>query len=411
MKRFIGQYHAAIDLGSSKVCCWISKGIERAGQPPRVSGRGHVASRGVSAGQFTDIQGLQASLIEALYEAEKQSHVQVRQACITLSDAFFQGQTAIYEADLPDGIVGEQDVIKLFQQVQDKDYQVMQIVPLEFAVDHQSRIKDPKGMVGRRLMGRFYITWMDRGRLETLTHFWRQCQIRPTHILPSSFTSSLACLLPDERELGVALVDLGESATTLSLFIQGAQVFSGTLLMGGRHVTLDIARGCDLSLQESERMKILHGAALVLSHDRHEKIDLALPGSGSSLRDRESFKDRDNTGLSKAFLVTVIQARYQEILGTIATMLARSAYAPFVQRIVFTGGASAIPGLRELARPVFGRNVRVAKTLETLDGEDKRGGVFASVCGALMHARTAREEQDFIRKKSFSLFSWLKRKM
>jgi cell division protein FtsA len=408
MRAFVAsRYGAAIDLGSSKICCWMAETEEGSPSARRLLGLGHVASRGLWAGNFTDLTALQGGLSSALYQAEQQAGIQIRQAVLTLSDSFFSTQTCQLQIPISQGVVGESDLASLYGQIQHPQMQAMAITPLEFAVDQQRKIKDPRSMVGQTLQGQFHVTWMDKGRLQTLQALLKRCQVQVSQIMPSTQASARACLGGDEQDLGCALIDFGASSTSLSLFLHGARVASLALPMGGHTITQDIARGCDTSLAHSERLKILHGAAQVVAHDHHDSVpifpfssDLGAPDSSEPY-----------AHVPRSFLITIIQSRCEELLSALHQALEGHPYAGMVQRVVMTGGASQLPGLRELASRIFRRTVRIANPSPMLQGAPDFKGEFSSVFGALLSTADGDLALPKSPEKTFSLFSWIKKKV
>ena len=397
MKRLSRRYKAGLDLGASKICCWVAQREEE--QPVQeqiILGTGHAASHGIGPGQWTDVRGLQEAIITVLYEAEKQAHVQIRKATVALGGSFFLSEYCVVQTLLPYGVVGEENLRDLYAHIKHTDLYPIHIIPIEFTVDHQEKIKDPRGICGKNLVGRFHVLWMSKGHVETLRSCLKRCQVQVEHLVFSGYTSALACLTPDERELGVTLVDLGASSTTLSFFSGGLLTGCKVIPLGGHHITQDIARGCDTQLAHAERLKILHGAALVTVHDHHETVPLVPMGD---------WKHETSAHTLRSFLITIIQARCEEILGGVKKKIG---HAQEPQRMVFAGGGSQLLGLMELAKRTFFGPIRISIPL-ALPKANRHSGEFSSVIGALLYEKMLVDQWNVPREKKFSFFSWLKK--
>lgn len=399
MKGLSRRYKAGIDLGSSKIVCWVTQ--EDEGENPCVVGTGHTASRGVWGGQLTDVRSLQEALTSVLYETEQKAQFQVRQATVTLNGGFFVSDYWKQEISLSHGVVTEQDVRDLVSQIEHPDYYPVHVIPLEFAVGNQEKIKDPRGVVGRKLRGHFHVIWIEKGRFETLSLCLKRCQVRASSFVFSGYASGLACLSEDERELGTVLVDFGASTATLSFFSGSVMVASLMVPFGGHNISQDVARGCGTQLSYAERLKIFHGAALMTLHDHHETLSLLPMGDQAN---------EPAAHIPRSFLINIIQARCEEIFEKIKAKIESQGYIKPGYRIVFTGGASQLPGLRELAQRVFNCPVRIAKPTPLLQAP-RQSADFSSVIGALLYKGMPMDEWFEKKQKSWGLFSWLKEKI
>lgn len=405
------RYSASISLGASQVCCWVTRAQKNDSHV--LMGWGHVGTRGLWGGQLTDVLALQESLVEVLYAAEQRSGIVVRQAQVVLNNGFFSGQLVTLDQAILGSAVTDQDVQALYARVSHPQARAVHITPLDFRVDHQGGLHDPRGFVGKNLQGQFHVLWMDEGVWQTLHSCFRRCHLDRATIVAAPYAQVASCVLSDERQLGVAVLDIGASCTSLSIVFKGHMLGCTTVPLGAHTITQDIARGCDTPLAYAERIKILHGAALTLSHDRHETIPLM------------AMDERDPahvSEVSRAFLSTIIQARAQEILAKVKQNLDRVPAHHLIQRVVLTGGGSQLAGMRELAQRVLGRSVRLAHNpVMPLTARLTKSGSgpmpiwenaeFTSVYGGLLHQSSPLEDKMHVIHKMMSIFSWFRKKM
>lgn len=390
-------YHASIDIGSSKISCWIGS---RKSDKWHIVGAGQIASQGLWGGQITSPRALEHALTRSLYEAELQARSQVRRAVISLSGSFFSFTTCSVRIPLTGECVSDADIQLLLSRVVNPGYQMIQKVPLEFQVDQQRHIVDPRGMVGSTLKGIFHVTWMDASRFQTLLSCFKRCQIQVTDLLFSGQASSLSCLSLDEQELGSILVDIGASSTSTSLFMGQKLIQSASIPIGGHHITQDIARGCEIPLVQAERIKILHGAALATFHDYQGVI----PTDPSE--DSESMSSQ----IPRSFLMRIIQARCEEILEAVKKDLTSFGKKIVYPRIVLVGGTSQMPGFKELAHRILGGPVKVGHPL-ALPGAPQNYGDSSAVIGGFLHARTPLDRILSGKDLWTSALSWLRKKL
>lgn len=386
-----------IDLGSSKLCCWV---LQREGQE-RFLGAGHVASRGIWGGQIKDLRALEESIIQLLYETEKQTQMPVRHATVALGGIFLDAISCRAKMELPHSLVTEHDMRKMVLSLQDPNFHILHAIPISFSLDQQGHITNPLGMKGRSLSAQFHVLRIDKHRFETFVQCFKRCQVQELDFIFSGQASALSCLTADEQELGTTIIDMGASSTTFCCFLHGQMTYTGSLPIGGHHATQDIARGCETPLSHAERLKTLYGAALMNVNDHHETIPLLALGT----RDMEEVAP-----IHRSFFITIIQARYEEIFRSLKK--AMEACGPHVefQRLVFTGGASQLPGLRELAQKIFNRPVRMASPL-SLSSKLPALPSFSSLTGIFLHRRKLFEMDFSQEKKTFNLFSWFTKKI
>ena len=380
MKRFSYKRYslAGIDIGSSKICCWI--GMVDGKGDPKILGASYAASQGVFSGNLTDISALEKTLMTVLYEAEQKAKIRTRDAILTLSGAFFSSDYHTVTLPLVNGYVTPADIQMVTSHIMKKrgaGYHPLHIIPLDFEVDEQKNVQNPKGMRGKEMTVQLYVLWIYVSRLNTLLDCLKHCQVNVINIVFSGYSAALSCLVPDEQELGATLVDIGASGTTISCFFKNKMVASHFVPLGGYHVTQDIARGCETSLLQAERIKILYGAAMPSQNDHREMISLLPLG------------ERDETAaiqIARSFLINIVQARIEEIMRYVRRYLEQvfQQYPFATQRIILTGGGSQTPGLRERAHQILERPVRIAKPL-VLPHAEFSSADFSAVIGTFFY--------------------------
>lgn len=390
MKPLLKRYKVAIDLGARKLCLWIAQ-ENKDGVFSHLLGTSHVACEGLWSGRIVNMEKIEESLVSALYEVEKKSKIQIRHGDLVLNNSFFTFDYHQSLCNLETHEVRPRDIATLQNSISQENKTLIRLIPIEFTVDNLQNIQNPIGLKGNFLQGLFYGVWMDNNLHETLMSLFHRYQIHINTIFNSSLTSGWSCLTGEELELGSIICDIGASCTSVGIFYANNLVECFTIPIGGQHVTNDIAKICGLKIDHGERLKILHGASIDTREDHENFIPL--------------FQfDGEDISISRGFLIQIIQKRYENLLQTLKQRLDFSPYFPICHPIIFTGGGSQMPGLREMAQCILERHIRIAKPIALKTGQRSSGG-FSAITGVLMNKNSFNN----FNKKENVFFSWLRK--
>jgi len=379
---------AALDLGTSKVCCLVAR-LDAATGRPRVIGIGHQASRGLKSGIVIDLEAAIETVLNALNAAERMAGETVEKVYVNLSGGWPHSETVAVEIPLNGESVAERDLKRVLSQgiphFNEDERSLIHSIPVGFSVDGHRGIRDPRGMLADVLGCDIHIVTADHAAVRNIKAVLERCHLDAAELVVSPYAAGLATLVEDEQELGVTLIDMGGGTTTLSVFFEGELVFTDMVPVGGFHVTNDIARGLSTSLADAERLKTLHGSAISFPLDASEVLEVPLMG--------EESENGANT-VPKSFLVSIIQPRIEETFEYVRSRLEAGGFDKLAgRRVVLTGGASQLPGVRELGQIVLDKRIRLARPA-TLPGlaEATAGPAFATTIGLLLYAGRERYE-------------------
>ncbi len=257
------------------------------------------------------------------------------------------------------------------------DRRVLHVLPQQFIVDDQEGIQDPLGMSGVRLEAKVHIVTGASSALQNIIKCCERAGLHVLDIVMESLASSESVLDPDEKHLGVALVDMGGGTTDVAVFREQAIRYSSVIGLGGNHVTSDISVGLRTAIDEAEKIKRQYGCALI---DRVDPQEVIAVGSVGGQKPRE---------LARSILAEIIEARVEEILKVAELELIRSGYMEFLHAgVVLTGGVSLLPGIRDLAERVFDLPVRVGVPYRFGGlGDVVKNPVYATATGLLLYGR------------------------
>jgi cell division protein FtsA len=384
-----GGIAAALDIGSSKICCFIAR-VGDGGQP-QVLGIGQQASRGIKGGAIVDMEQAETAVLNAVHAAEQMAGETIDRVVVNLSGGYPASSTVGVEVSLNGHEVGETDLRRALAyghqtqlQRQDEDHgrQMIHSIPTGYSIDGNRGIRDPRGMFGDQLGVHMHIITASAGAVRNVSTCIQRCHLEPAAFVVSPYASGLASLVDDEMELGATVIDMGGGTTTIAVFYEHNVIFTDVIPVGGNHVTSDIARGLSTPLAHAERMKTLYGHVNATPSDERDLIDVPQVGE-------------DETGgsqqIPRSLLVGIIQPRVEETLELVRSRLELSGFDKIAgRRVVLTGGAAQLPGARDLASTVLDKQVRIGRPTHVAGlAEATSGPAYATCAGLLNYAVTA----------------------
>lgn len=383
---------AVLDVGTTKIACLIAN-ITEEGEFS-VIGVGHQLARGIKSGVITDIGEAATSITAAVHTAEQMAGVTVEDVLVSVNGTNLKSRHVSVELDvLADG-VSDQDIADIIHEgcasLRGPDAAILHCFPANYALDGTRGLKDPRGMIGKKLGADLQIVTAREQYLKNLSACIGRAHLNISDYVLASHASALSVLEKDEMDLGVTLIDMGGGTSSLSVFIGGRNVYSDSLPVGGNHVTSDIAQGLSTSLHHAERLKTLHGSAVNSVKDSEVMIDVP------QLGERED--DDEPTTMPRAMLVGVIRPRMEEIFEMIRSKLEAAGVDKIAgRRCVITGGASQMLGVSDLAARMLGKQVRKGKPMP-INGlaEAVSGPAFATVIGLLHYSRLRTWEDEIL---------------
>jgi cell division protein FtsA len=376
-----GDLIAAVDVGTTKVVCFIARLGE--GGRPRIVGIGHQVSRGLRAGAIVDMDAAEAAIGTAVNAAEQMAGETVEGILVSMSGGHPTSQTigaevAVAGAQVTDADLRQALRLQGYARLE-PDVELIHAIPVDFAIDGARGISEPRGMFGRSLSVDLHLVTAATGPLRNLATCIERCHLGVDAFVAAPYAAGLATLVEDELQLGCTLIDLGGGTTGIAVFFDGKLMFVDALPVGGGHVTNDVARGLTTPLNHAERMKTLYGAALASVSDERELIDVPQVGEGEA---------GQSNHVPKSLLTGIIQPRLEEIFELVRGRLEASGFDKAAgRRVVLTGGASQLQGIRELAQSVLDKQVRLGRPKPIAGLAESTGGpAFATAIGLIAHA-------------------------
>jgi len=377
---------SALDIGTSKICALVAEMGEANGNGNgsalAVLGYGLVPCTGLRKGVVVNIDATVESIRAAVGEAEKTSGHKISAATVGIAGSHIRGFNSHGIVAVRGGEVGQRDVERVIDAARavaiPLDRQVLHVLPQQFAVDEQEGVHDPIGMAGVRLEARIHIVTAAQSYAQNLQKCCERGGVSATTMVLEPLASAEAALFPEERELGVALVDIGGGTTDIIVFHGSAVMHTAVLPLGGNHLTGDLAAGLRTALADAEQLKTDFGVATNIVVGRDEMV--SVPGVGG----------REPRIIARRLLGEILEPRMDEIFAMVQRELIRSGVAEaLASGLVLVGGSSLLEGTQELAERAFNLPVRRGLPVN-LKGmpEDLMKPMFATAAGLLLMART-----------------------
>jgi cell division protein FtsA len=355
---------AGLDLGSTKTCAVIA---ELAGDLPRaplakILGVGLAKNSGVRRGMVRDIDETTRSVAAALKDAERMAGARVPDVTCGIAGEHVTARGSSGVVAVSGEEITPQDVARVNEVARavslGRDHELLHDIPQEYKVDQQEGISDPVGMTGTRLEVEMYLVTVQSTAAQNLRKSVQRAGYRVADLVLEPLAASYAVLTDDEKELGVALVEVGGSSTGVAIFHDGKIRHLASLKFAGGHVTSDLVQGLSVTQSDAERLKERHGAAYEPLVDAGEMVTLpSTAGQGAR-------------SASRQLVAHIIHERVDEIFQLVGREFERAGYAGgrLPAGVVLSGGTAHLPGMVELAREVFAVPVRAGHPEQGISG-------------------------------------------
>lgn len=383
---------AALDIGSSKICCFIAE--VKGHNNIEVIGIGHQASKGVKSGTIIDLRATETAVAHAVEAAEVMAKERLQGQPIK---SVLMNVPGMHTLSHPISV----DVRISGHEVADRDIQnalshcrnvvvpgkeeLIHVIPAGYTLDRTRGIQEPRGMIGQTLgVNITAITGLSPA-LRHLAAVAGQNNLELDGFCSTPYAAGLAASVGDELQLGCTVIDIGGGMTSIAVFLEGKLVYSSAIPVGGNHVTNDIARGLITSIADAERIKTLYGNAHATGIDNGELIDI--PPMGEEEHEHPNYVPR-------SYLTSIIQPRIEETFELVRHKIDDSGLGQISgRRVILTGGASQLPGLCDIGQLILDKQIRLGKPRNIKGLAEATGGpAFSTAIGMLIYAAEHADE-------------------
>ena len=390
-----------LDIGTSKVVAVVAE-MQPDGRY-EVVGLGQHESRGLKKGVVVNIEATVASIQRALEEAELMADCKIRNVYTGIAGSHIRSFNSIGMVAIKDKEVTDADVARVIETAKavniPTDQQILHVLAQEFIIDGQEDIREPIGMSGVRLDVKVHIVTGAVSAAQNIINCVRRCGLEVQDLILQPLASSSAVLTDDEKELGVALVDIGGGTTDIAIFTGGSIRHTAVIPIAGDQITNDVAMALRTPTPDAEDIKLRYGIAKQVLADPDDKIEV--PGIG----------DRGPRSLSRQALAAVIEPRVEELFSLVQQVIRESGYEELLSSgVVITGGTSMLRGMAELGEDIFLKPVRIGVPGYSGGLADVvRTPRYATVLGLLEEARIQRQRGRKVAEQSGSFKETLRR--
>jgi len=390
-----------LDIGTSKVCAIVGEMTERGVE---VIGVGSHISQGLRKGVVINIESTVESIKKAVQEAELMAGCEINSVFTGIAGGHIKGFNSHGIVAVKNKEVTDRDLDRVIDAAKavaiPMDREVLHILPQDYIIDEQDGIKEPLGMSGVRLEAKVHIVTGAVTSAQNIVKCCNRTGLNVADIVLEPLASAEAVLTSEEKELGVALVDMGGGTTDIALFHDGSVKHTAVLAIGGNHLTSDIAAGLRTPIAEAERIKQRYGFARTNMVTRDERVEVPSVG-GRSART-----------ISRQILCEIIEPRLDEIFQLIRREIAKSGYdGSLASGAVMTGGSTLLPGMVQMAEEVMGMPARLGVPMHVGGLTDVISSpIYATGVGLVLYGMK-RQDKNFFRIRDDNIFGKVRGRM
>lgn len=370
---------AGLDIGTTKVAALIAEVTDE--MQLDIIGVGLVPSKGLRKGAVVDLEQATESIARAVEQAEHMAGRQISSVYVGVTGEHIRSLNShgMIAVASPNHEITREDVERVMESsrtvVLPPDREIIHAIPRGYVVDGQNGIRHPEGMSGTRLEVETHIIHGSTTFLQNVTKCVTRARLQVNDLIVEPVATAEAVLTEAERELGVALADIGGGTTDVAVFTEGEIYYTGIIPVGGNHVTNDIAMGLRTPPEESERIKKEHGCALRELVDEMEIVSIRQMGSNEERK------------IPARVLAEIIEPRMRELFELVYEEIKQSGMKGMLPGgLVLSGGGSLMRGVADLAHEVTGMPVRIGKPTRVGGLSDKVDSpIFATGVGILLY--------------------------
>lgn len=374
-----------IDVGTTKVCTLVGRVEDD--KSIRILGVGIEPSEGIKKGIIVDLAAASKAITRSVKKAESTSGMEITSALVSIAGAHVASVNSRGVTAVNGNVIEQYDVDHAKDQALavaiPHDREIIHVIQRGFSVDGQDGIKSPKGMHGYRLEVESHIITASAATVDNLRQCVGAAGVEIQQFVLNPLASAEAVLTEQERQMGVAVCDIGGGTTDMAIYVNGDVWHTMVLAVGGNHVTQDIAHGLSLSFAQAEDVKKQKGHAIRAEVGAEEYFSI------------RPFGEERPVQINRKELAHIIEARVEEIFALTLQEIKRSGYDGLLPAgMVLTGGASALPGVKRIASEVLNMPVRIAEPENLLGLVDRLNSPAYSTSVGLLRWILSMHEQD-----------------
>ena len=390
-----------LDIGTSKIVAIVGSVGPRG--DIEIIGTGMYPSSGLKKGVVVNIEATVNSIQRAIEEAELMAGCSIHSVYAGIAGSHIRSLNSHGIVAIRDREVQDMDVDRVIDAARavaiPADQEILHVLPQEYIIDDQEGVHEPIGMSGVRLEAKVHLVTCAANAAQNIKKCIRRCGLDVDDITLEQLASSHAVLTEDEKQLGVALVDIGGGTSDIAIFTEGAIRYTGVIPIAGDQVTNDIAMALRTPTPHAEELKVKYACALAKLARPEETVKVPSVG------------DREARDLSRQSLAEVVEPRYDELFTLIQAELRRSGFEELIAAgVVLTGGTSKMEGVVELAEEIFHMPVRIGTPVNVKGLSDiVNNPIYSTGVGLLHFGAQAQRKESAGESSNGSAPSWLEK--
>lgn len=390
-----------LDIGTTKICAIV--GEQKPDGSIDIVGIGSSISKGLKKGVVINIESTVQSIKKAINEAQMMAQWPISHVFAGIAGGHIRGINSHGIVAVKEGEVSKNDIERVIEAAKavaiPLDREIIHVLPQEYIIDDQDGIKEPLGMSGVRLECKVHIVTGAVTSAQNIIKCAQRCSLSVSDIVLEQLASSFAVLGEDEKELGVALVDIGGGTTDIAIFFNGSIQHTAVLSIGGQHFTNDIAIGLRTPQESAEEIKKRYGTTS-MNNILEEVIEVP------------SIGNRPDRMIKRQILAEILEPRVRETFEIIKKEIDKVRLSELLASgIVITGGSSLLPGMTEIAEEIIGLPVRLGIP-QNVGGlmDVVKSPIYATGVGLVLYGAKHQDQQEFNLKEE-NIYKKVRRKM
>jgi cell division protein FtsA len=347
-----GKIVAALDIGTTKLACIIA---EISDKNIRVVGYGYRQSVDISSSAINDMKLAQLAITKTIADAEKMAGFNISKLVVNISGLRLESVTKLVTNKISSKIVNNSDIMALVSDIKtnfkNNKKEIIHLIPLEYKIDHNTKVTNPRYMSGDYLSGKFYIISVQNSIIKNIENCMKFSTISVNNYISDAYAASLGVMNENELNFGTLVIDIGGNSTSYSIIIDNKLYFIGNCALGGIHITRDIAMMLNVNLDIAENIKLLNNSLVISPIEEKELIKFKL--------DDDVYPTK-LIQLTKVELKNIMLARLEEIIIMVKKDLEENGYSSYaINNIILSGGVANMIGIEKLVEDIFGKNVSI----------------------------------------------------
>lgn len=393
-----GKIVAALDIGSTKLACVIA---EISDKNIRIVGYGYRQSIGISSSAITDMKLAQLAITRTIADAERMAGFNISKLAVNVSGLRLSSDTKLVTNKISSNIVNNSDIMSLVSDIKtdskNNKKEIIHLIPLEYAIDNNTKVTNPRYMSGDYLSAKFYIISSQNSIIKNIENCMRLSTISINNYISDAYAASLGVISEDELNFGTLVIDIGGNSASFAIIVDNKLHHIGNCRLGGIHITRDIASILNVSVNIAESIKLLNNSLIISPIEEKEQINFKFDNNDYPSKLMQ---------LTKIELKNIIVARLEEIINIVKNNLDKSSYSSYaINNIILSGGVSNMIGIEKLVSNIFGKNAVIGShhRIKNLQ-KDLNNPSFSVVLGMIIFLKQVIKKEiktDFKVKNNF----------